>query len=166
MPFLQCPSPIIPLTLLVLPICLAISCRDTAVKAGADGHVIREKKFPSGELQSRWTEVDGRIEGEMKEYDIQGRLRAERNFLNGQETGKSIFYNEQGGIAEVQYYKDGIKEGGDTMFDASGRPRFVLSYKDGKKHGFLRKWSDDGSLLYEARFDMDTLVEVRGQKIR
>ncbi len=166
MPFLQSPSPIIPLTLLVLPICLAISCRDTAVKAVADGHVIREKKFPSGELQSRWTEVDGRIEGEMEEYDMEGNRRVVRTFQNGREDGRTVFFNEQGGIQEVQYYREGIKEGGDTMFDASGRPRFVLSYKDGKKHGFLRKWSDDGSLLYEARFDMDTLVEVRGQKIR
>lgn len=110
--------------------------------------------------------MDGRIEGEMEEYDMEGNRRVVRTFQNGREDGRTVFFNEQGGIQEVQYYREGIKEGGDTMFDASGRPRFVLSYKDGKKHGFLRKWSDDGSLLYEARFDMDTLVEVRGQKIR
>ncbi|MCO6484403.1 MAG: hypothetical protein J5I41_01370 [Saprospiraceae bacterium] len=166
MPFQQRPSPIIPLTLFVLTVFLPISCRDTPGKAVKDGHAIREKKFPSGALQSRWTEVDGRIEGVMEEFDMEGNRRVVRTFQNGRENGRTVFYNRQGGIEEVQYYREGIKEGGDTMFDASGRPRFVLSYKGGKKHGFLRKWSDDGSLLYEARFDMDTLVEVRGQKIR
>jgi hypothetical protein len=35
--------------------------------------------------------------------------------------------------------------------------------RTGKKDGYLRKWSASGDLIYEARYSMDTLIEVNGQ---
>ena len=39
-------------------------------------------------------------------------------------------------------------------------------FKDEKNNGYLQKWSEDGDLVYEAKFQMDSLVEVGGKSIK
>jgi hypothetical protein len=38
--------------------------------------------------------------------------------------------------------------------------------KEDKLHGYLRKWTTEGQLIYEARYEMDTLVEVQGVPVQ
>jgi hypothetical protein len=134
-----------------------------ACKPEAPKLVKKEMRYISGELLSTHHELNGKKEGKLLEYYPDGRLKSERLFINDKETGKTVVYFPDGRIKEVQSYEDGVKEGGDTIFYENGNPQFALSFHKGKKNGYLRKWTPNGELTYEAKFAMDSLVEVKGQ---
>lgn len=125
--------------------------------------VKKEMRYVSGELLSVHYELNGLKEGRYTEFYPDGQVKSERQFTNDQETGKTIVYHPGGVVKEVQYYKNGLKEGGDTMFYENGAPQFALSFSHGKKDGYLRKWTPEGGLTFEAKYAMDSLVEVKGQ---
>jgi antitoxin component YwqK of YwqJK toxin-antitoxin module len=121
--------------------------------------------YGTGEIQRRYTEVNHKKEGLMTDYYPSGKIKAERTFKNDVQVDKTTLYYESGTIQEVQYYKDGNLTGGDTVFYENGKPQFLLNFTDGIKNGYVRKWSDDGTITFEAKYSMDTLVEVKGQAI-
>ncbi len=123
------------------------------------------QNYPSGEVSRRHTVIDGKKEGKMTEYYKDGKIKGERLFENDLQVGKSVFYYPSGKIKETQYFKDGKIYGGDTMFYESGKPEFVRNYTNGLRDGYLRRWSEEGILLYEARYEQDSLVEVKGQSL-
>ena len=102
----------------------------------------------------------------MTDYYLNGAIQAERVFENDKQVGKTQLFYPSGAIKEVQYYSNGLKQGGDTVWYENKQAQFVLEYKDGKRNGYLRKWSPEGVLVYEARFEMDSLVEVQGKSIQ
>ena len=124
------------------------------------------EKFGSGKVSRRYQEVGGKKQGLMTDYYPDGRLKAERWFKDDKQTGRTVLYHPGGQIREVQYYENGLKEGGDTLFYEDGRVQFVVNYHQEKKNGYLRKWSPTGDLIFEARYEMDTLVEVKGKAIK
>ncbi|MBK6931348.1 MAG: hypothetical protein IPH12_10965 [Saprospirales bacterium] len=126
----------------------------------------RVEKYGSGEISRRYQEINGKKQGKMTDFYPGGRLKAERWFENDQQAGRTVLYYPGGQIMEVQYYQNGKKEGGDTVFYESGQPQFVMWYAGEKKNGYLRKWSSDGALVFEARYANDSLVEVKGQRIQ
>jgi len=105
-------------------------------------------------------------EGKMTDFYPDGKIKGERLFKNDKQIGKTTLFFPSGQVKEVQYYVDGFKEGGDTLWYENRQPQFVMDYKAGKRHGYLRKWSPEGELIYEARFEMDSLVEVKGEKVK
>ena len=120
--------------------------------------------YGNGEVSRRHYEVNGKKEGIMTDYYPDGKKRGERIFRNDLQSGRSVFYYPDGQIKEVQYFsEEGLKEGGDTVFYDTGGPQFLVTFKNGVKHGYVRKWSPEGELTYEARYEMDTLVEVKGK---
>ena len=64
-----------------------------------------------------------------------------------------------------RYYLNGLKNGGDTIFYESGKIQYVSEFKEEKKNGYLRKWDEEGNIVYEAKFAMDTLIEVSGKSV-
>ena len=60
---------------------------------------------------------------------------------------------------------DGKKQGGDTLWYEDGKIQFTSAFKEGKLQGYLRKWAPSGEQIYEAKYDLDTLLEVKGQAI-
>ncbi len=123
----------------------------------------KEMRYISGELLSSHYELNNKKEGKLLEFYQDGRLKSERLFIEDKESGRTAVYFPDGRIKEVQYYKNGLKEGGDTIFYENGIPKFALSFHKGKKNGYLRKWSPEGDEIYEAKFAMDSVVEVNGQ---
>lgn len=101
----------------------------------------------------------------MVDYYPDGSLKAERLFENDMQINKTTIYHKNGAIKEVQYFKDGKVHGGDTIFYDNGKPEMVVTFSDGVKNGYVRKWDVNDSLIYEARYKMDTLVEVKGQDV-
>ncbi len=125
------------------------------------------QNFASGEISRRHIEVNGKKEGVMTEYYLGGKIRSKRIFKNDLQTGRTEFYFPQGQIKEVQFFNvNGLKEGNDSSFYENGKPQMVLGFEEGKKHGYLRKWSPEGQLIYEARYQKDILVEVKGQVLK
>ena len=125
-----------------------------------------KENYGTGEISRTYNRVKGKIEGKMTDYYPSGALKGERFFENNKQIGKTSLYFESGAIKEVQYYANGLKNGGDTVFYEDGKLQFVVALKDEKKDGYLRKWGQDGALIYEAKFEMDTLVEVGGKNVR
>lgn len=122
--------------------------------------------YPSGELSSRHTEIDGKKEGVMTEYYKDGKVKSERLFKADVQTGRSVIYYPNGEIKKVQYFEEGKVNGGDTLFYENGKPEFLRNYKKGLLDGYIRKWDLNDSIIYEAKYRNDTLVEVKGEPIR
>lgn len=121
--------------------------------------------YATGEVSRRHTLVNGKKEGQMTDYYLDGKLKSERLFDNDIQVGKSTFYYPNGKVQEVQYYEQGQKHGGDTIFYESGAPQMVITFNHGLKDGYLRKWGEDGTLIFEAKYAMEKLVEVKGEKL-
>jgi antitoxin component YwqK of YwqJK toxin-antitoxin module len=122
--------------------------------------------YDTGEVSRKYSLVDGKKEGAMIDYYKDGSVKGERMFANDIQIGKTTLYHPNGTIKEVQYYDEGKLHGGDTVFYPSGQPEMVIQFDHGLKHGYVRKWSERDSLIYEARFERDTVVEVKGQSLR
>ncbi|GEM_PF-463913 len=125
----------------------------------------RVERFETGQVSRRSNIVKGKIEGKMTDYYNDGKLMAERYFVNGLQEGQTFIYYPSGNVKEVQYFMEGKKQGGDTLWYEDGKIQFVTTLKDDKKDGYLRKWNPSGELIYEAKYSLDTLLEVNGQKI-
>ena len=121
--------------------------------------------YPTGEVSRKHTEINQKKEGLMTDYYLDGSVKIERMFENDIQVGKSTIYYQSGKVKEVQYYLDGKLTGGDTVFYESGNLQFLRNFKDGVKDGYIRKLAEDGTIIYEAKFSMDTLVEVKGEPI-
>ena len=145
----------------ILPVLFIISsCKPAPVET----EVVQN--WGTGEVSRRYKTVDGKKEGLMIDYYQDGSLKAERWFKNDTQVGKTILYHKNGKIKEVQYYDQGTIHGGDTTFYETGAPEMLLNFDHGIKHGYVRKWLEDGTLIYEAKYAHDTLVEVKGEAIR
>ncbi|NUN99691.1 MAG: hypothetical protein HUU01_03640 [Saprospiraceae bacterium] len=145
-----------------LSLVLATGCNNATKKPELEEQV---DYYGTGQVQRRFTHIDGKKEGKMTDFYPDGKIRGERFFANDKQTGKTTLFFPDGQVKEVQYYVEGLKEGGDTLWYENRQPQFVMDYKAGKRHGYLRKWSPEGKMIYEARFEMDSLVEVKGQKV-
>ncbi|MEP6794454.1 MAG: hypothetical protein ABJB16_09030 [Saprospiraceae bacterium] len=137
----------------------------TGCKSGDSGPVKIEGKYDNGVVSRRHTEINHKKEGLMTEYYPSGKLKAELMFKNDVQVDKTTIYYESGARQEVQYFKAGQLSGGDTTFYESGKPQKVINFTNGIKDGYIRSWAEDGTLTYEAKLKMDTLVEVKGQPI-
>ena len=123
-------------------------------------------QYPSGELSSRHTEINGKKEGVMTDYYKDGKVKSERMFEADVQTGRSVMYHPNGKIKKVQYFEDGKVHGGDTLFYENGHPEFLRTYNKGVLDGYIRKWDINDSIIYEAKYRNDTLVEVKGEPIK
>lgn len=123
------------------------------------------QNYGTGEISRRYTKIDGKKEGLMIDYYPSGSLKGERMFENDIQVGKTTIYHKNGKIKEVQYYTDGKIHGGDTLFYDTGQPEMVLTFNKGLKDGYVRKWSQDGTLIYEAKYENEILVEVKGKPL-
>ncbi len=144
---------------------IACSTLYVGCKPGDSAAVEIVGKYNNGVVSRKHTEINHKKEGLMTEYYPSGKLKAELLFKNDIQVDKSTFYYESGARQEVQYFTDGLLSGGDTTFYENGKPRKVISFTNGIKDGYLRSWTEEGTLTYEAKLKMDTLVEVKGQPV-
>jgi len=130
-----------------------------ACQASQKEHLLYYKD--SGAVLRRYYTVNDKIEGKMFEYHPDGTVKFERNFENGVENGPVSTYYPNGKVKEKQYIDHGKIQGSDTIWNADGRVQRVTNFRDGKVDGDLRTWNPDGSLLFEARYSMDSLLEMK-----
>lgn len=150
----------------ILPVFLHMSCKNANSTSSTDIIENIIENYGTGETSRTYTRINGKIDGTMIDYYPSGAKKGERFFINDKQEGKTTLYYENGAIKEVQYYTLGLKDGGDTLFYESGKLKYVSEFKEDKKNGYLRKWNEKENLIYEAKFAMDTLIEVEGQSIK
>lgn len=151
--------------ILCLPIFIS-SCKENTAPTVSESEIKEViDTFDNGVTSRKYTTKNGIMEGQYQEFYSSGELKVERNFINGKEEGKTTFYYKSGQIQEVQYITNGRKNGGDTVYYEDGSYKFINQYFDGLKNGHLQKWDEDGELTFDARFSMDTLIEVEGKPV-
>lgn len=123
------------------------------------------QRYGTGEISRRYTEIAGKKEGAMTDYFPDGKIKATRLFQNDKQTGRTVIYYPNGTIQETQYYSDGVKNGGDTLFHENGLPRLAIQFRNGSKNGFVHTWDLEGKLIFEAKYEMDSLIEVKGKRL-
>ncbi|MBK8517512.1 MAG: hypothetical protein IPL55_14850 [Saprospiraceae bacterium] len=153
------------LTIIVAVFCFN-SCKNDQTSLVKSGVEEVKENYGTGQTSRTYTRINGKIEGKMTDYYPSGAIKAERYFKNDQQDSKTTIYYENGSFKEVQYYAMGLKNGGDTLFYESGKLQYVSEFKDEKKNGYLRKWGESGTLIYEAKFIMDSLIEVEGKSVK
>ena len=132
-----------------------VACKNTK---GPEEHTLNHQ---DGSIKRRYTMVEGKIDGEMLEYYPKtGAVQVKRLFEKGIQVGRTELFYPDGKLKEVQYYEAGKKQRGDTIFYPNGKPQFLITFKDGKMDGPMRRWDEDGSLFFEARYEQDSLKEV------
>ena len=125
----------------------------------------RIERYETGAVSRRVPFKNGKKEGLMVDYYPDGRLKGHRPFHQDLQHGRTVLYYPNGQVMEVQHYENGLRERGDTLFYENGQVQFVSTFKQGKKQGYLRKWSETGALIYEARYENDIVVEVKGEPL-
>ncbi|MBL7827718.1 MAG: toxin-antitoxin system YwqK family antitoxin [Saprospiraceae bacterium] len=125
----------------------------------------RIERFETGVISRIIPMIDGKKEGIMRDFYPDGKLMAERAFQNNLQEGKTRIYYPSGNLKEVQYYTNGLQTDGDTLWYENGAIQFSVTFKANKKNGYLRKWDQQGQLIYESKYSMDSLVEVKGEPI-
>lgn len=101
----------------------------------------------------------------MIDYFPDGKIMAERLFSKGSQEGRTLIYYPSGKIREAQYFHEGSQEQGDTIWYENGKIQFTVFFLNNKKNGYLRKWSEEGDMIFESKYALDTLIEVKGQPI-
>lgn len=150
---------------ILLRILCALALLGNACNNSAPTTYERIERYENGQIARRSNLVNGKKEGKMTDYYNDGKLMAERNFVHGLQHGRTSIYYPNGALKEVQYFENGKKQGGDTLWYEDGKIQFATMLKDDKKNGYLRKWSPTGELVYEAKYALDTLIEVKGVPI-
>ena len=95
--------------------------------------------------------LNGKRNGEGKEYDYEGRLKFEGEYLNGERNGKGKEYNFTGEILYEGEYKNGLRNGKGTEYHFTGGIRYEDEYKNGKRNGKGREYLDN-KLIYEGEY--------------
>ncbi len=137
----------------------------SACTSSAPQAVETVQRYETGAVSRRFHTINGKKEGKMTDYYADGKLMAERWFVADRQSGRTVIYYPNGQVKEVQHLLDGKKNGGDTLWYEDGHLQFVSHLQDDKLHGYLRKWAPDGALIFEAKYDQDTLIEVKGEPI-
>ncbi len=94
----------------------------------------------------------GKMIGDKKDYDFNGKLEHFTQFKDGEIHGKSTAYHQDGSIDEEGFFDNGEKDGTWKTFDKKGVLRNTEKYIKGKKNGtWIQK-------LYYPQTGMNTTV--------
>ena len=146
--------------LLLLLLLSTNACKDKAPQPSE-----KVDHYENGVVSRKTSMLGEKKEGKMTDYYNTGKVMAERWFVNDQQQGKTQIYYESGKLKEVQYYKDGERQGGDSIWYENGKLQFTVSFDKNLKHGDLYKWSPEGTLIFNSRYQHDTLVAVKGDMV-
>ncbi len=119
-------------------------------------------KYASGSVKQRIPMLNGKKHGEILEYYLTGELKSKASFKDDEQTGKTVYYFKSGNIQEIQYFKDNKLEYGDTSFYENGSIEKIVEFTNGLKNGYIKKFDSTGVMYFNAKYNMDTLIEVKG----
>lgn len=94
---------------------------------------------------------EGKLNGPVKYYYPDGKVRSTGFNLNGNSAGTAIEYNEDGGVKAKYHYDtlgNGQKDGPQYEYFASGAPYTYSEYVNGKER-LWREYNEDGTIFEE-----------------
>ncbi len=105
----------------------------------------------AGLPQRRYRLAGGLLDGEMVEFDAEGRTAAVLPHRAGVLDGVARYY-DRGRLRLEIAYRDGLPEGTTTIYDEEGRVTTTQELRGGKLHGLASWYRPDGSLLRTASY--------------
>jgi antitoxin component YwqK of YwqJK toxin-antitoxin module len=117
------------------------------------GTVIVREKYRSGGIKSESTVINDKKQGISKNYDLQGRLISEVNYVDDIKEGMATnYYAASGKIYSTMIYKNDIKEGDEIWYFESGKPYRVSPYVQGKIDGIQKYYYESGEIKAEVPY--------------
>lgn len=83
----------------------------TEVRLGANARHIYDYTLYNGSFLREWTEVDGHLEGSVKEWYAEGKPRLEETFKEGERNGPSREWDKEGRMVSACVYRDEVLDG-------------------------------------------------------
>ncbi len=142
--------------LLVISVPLALSSCTKGGKEGRaterDGNIIREY-YSTGVLKAEISVKDSFRHGPTKNYDMQGNLLSEVNYVNNVKEGLvTNYYVPSGKVSSTFTYVNGIKQGEEKWFYENGQVYRITPYVDGKMNGIQKYYYENGQLMAEVPY--------------
>ena len=107
--------------------------------------------FANGRLVVKGNYVDGKLQGDLTKYKLNGDLESTANFENGVKNGEEIVYfpQSQGGKKRWVYnYVDGVRVGQAKEYYESGELHVVCDYENNKRNGKIIGYYLSGKVMF------------------
>lgn len=151
------------LSIVFLAVVLLISCKNFETKiiptlkeakqdSVVDSNAVRVLKeyFSNGKVKTETAARGNLRHGLTKNYNRQGQLLSQVNYVNNVKEGMATnFYEISGKVNSTLIYKNGIKEGDEIWYYESGQPYRVTPYVKGYSNGIQKYYYEDGKLKAE-----------------
>jgi len=117
---------------------------------------VRVDRDEAGRTRTRYRLHDGKLDGELLQYDEQERVVARLPYRCGVLHGEALFY-ERGELQMRTHYENGVEQGERVMF-AQGQPSMTGRCKNGKLEGEAT-WHRPGGSVQRVAHYVDGLLE-------
>lgn len=111
---------------------------------------VHRRYFPTGELMSEWTELNGLLHGWRRFWFVDGRLFTEAEYRNGLPHGLIREWTEDGQLTLLAMRKDGKLDGHYQSWWDDGVKKEDGFYVQGRKQKGYRWFRSNGELWRES----------------
>lgn len=119
-----------------------------------NGH--KKNYSATGELESEYTLVSGKITGYAKSYYSNGQVKSLTNFANGVKQGLSKEYDEDGKLSGEYNYSNNLVNGMYKIYE-NGKIKIIGYAINGEGNGQFKVFDEDGNLVKEYYMKSDVL---------
>ena len=117
--------------------------------------------YETGELESKFIYVDGKIEGFYKKYYKSGKLKFIKEYKNGLLNGNISFYRESGKLELIEEFKNGLLNGNISFYNESGKLESIEEYKNGLLNGNISTYRESGKLESIEEYKNDDFISKK-----
>ena len=96
--------------------------------------------------------INGVRNGKGKEYNYKGGIRYIGEYLNGKREGRGKEYYLNGNLENEGEYKNGLRNGKCIEYNLEGKLEFEGEYLNGNRNGKGKEYSDNGELKFEGEY--------------
>lgn len=117
-------------------------------KNRVDGNI--KEYFLNGKLAYELTIKNSCVDKEMKWWHPEGWLYLKAGYNDGELHGEVVYYHDSLQESEREFYQHNLLEGIAESKDRSGKLLSQTNYKKGLQNGHQRRWDTNGNLLHES----------------
>ncbi len=113
--------------------------------------IIVRNYFRPEKLKEEFFEMNGKIEGPYKSYDIEGNLTTLCYYIDGKKNGLCYEYIF-GKIGSITSFVNDQLEGEQRGYFSSGLISSITNYKNNKKHGVSIEYYSNGNVKFRCNY--------------
>lgn len=120
--------------------------------------------YPSGELKTKMSFLNGVIDGEVKLYYPSGQIKRKLQFVKGKLEGTEQMWNEQGVMITEAEYKNNLPFGKTRTWHDNGQLSKEMIFYGSALNYDLSLWDEQGHLLHKSTtLPPEPLSDLRGK---